>query len=301
VIGGIVGPGDLVIHDSLAHDSILGGIKLSGARRRPFPHNDWRALDDALRAVRGSFRRVLIAIEGVYSMDGDIPDLPRFIEVKKRHKALMLVDEAHSLGVLGARGAGVGELFGVDRRDVELWMGTMSKSLASCGGYIAGSAKLIELLKYTNSGFVYSVGMSPPNAASALAALRELVRRPELVSQLHARAKLFLELCRDRGIDTGMSGGSAVVPCIIGDSVRCMLVANSLAEVGINVQPIVYPAVEEHIARLRFFISAKHTEAQLRFTADTLADINATFNHTPVRHAKPPPAPRPNAAVEERP
>ena len=176
----------------------------------------------------------------------------------------------------------------------------MSKSLASCGGYIAGSAKLIELLKYTNSGFVYSVGMSPPNAASALAALRELVRRPELVAQLHARAKLFLELCRDRGIDTGMSNGSAVVPCIISDSVRCMLVANSLAEVGINVQPIVYPAVEEHVARLRFFISAKHTEAQLRFTADTRADIHATFNHTPVRHAKPRPAAM-LVPVEDRP
>jgi 7-keto-8-aminopelargonate synthetase-like enzyme len=284
VIGHIVGPGDLVIHDSLAHDSILGGIKLSGARRRPFPHNDWRALDEALHGVRGAFRRVLIAIEGVYSMDGDIPDLAGFIEVKKRHKALMLVDEAHSLGVLGARGAGIGELYDVDRRDVELWMGTMSKSLASCGGYIAGSAKMVEFLKYTNPGFVYSVGMSPPNAASALAALRELEKRPQLVAQLHARAKLFLELCRERGIDTGMSAGSAVVPCIIGDSTRCMLVANGLADAGINVQPIVYPAVEEHLSRLRFFISAKHTEAQLKFTADTLADIHNTFNHTRVQH-----------------
>src|SRR5262249_4491427 len=95
-----------------------------------------------------------------------------------------------------------------------------------------------------------------------------------------------LELCRARGIDTGLSAGSAVVPCIIGDSVRCMLVANALADAGINVQPIVYPAVEEHLARLRFFISARHTEAQLKFTADTLADVHATFNRTPVR-AKP--------------
>jgi 8-amino-7-oxononanoate synthase len=295
VIGTIVGPGDLVMHDSLAHDSILGGIKLSGARRRPFPHNDWRALDDALRAVRGGFRRVLIAIEGVYSMDGDIPDLPRFIEVKKRHKALMLVDEAHSLGVLGARGAGVGEHWSVKRSDVELWMGTMSKSLASCGGYIAGSRALVEYLKYSNPGFVYSVGISPPNAASALGALRELVARPELVKQLQARSALFLELCRARGIDTGMSAGSAVVPCIIGDSVRCMLVSQALAQARINVQPIVYPAVEEHLSRLRFFVSARHTEAQLRFTAETLADINATFNRTPTH--KPPHVAAPSSAV----
>src|SRR5262249_41370150 len=154
--------------------------------------------------VRGSFRRVLIAIEGVYSMDGDIPELSRFVEVKQRHNAIMLVDEAHSLGVLGATGRGVGELYGVERSSVELWMGTLSKSLASCGGYIAGSRALVELLKYTNPGFVYSVGISPPNAAAALAALRELSARPKLVATVQARSKLFLELCRARGIDTGL-------------------------------------------------------------------------------------------------
>ena len=234
---------------------------------------------------------MLIAIEGVYSMDGDIPDLARFVEVKQRHKALMLVDEAHSLGVLGARGAGIGELYGIDRRAVELWMGTMSKSLASCGGYIAGTRTLVEYLKYTTPGFVYSVGISPPNAAAALAALRELQKRPELVATLQARSKQFLELLRERGIDTGTSGGSAVVPCIIGDSVRCMLVANALSDAGINVQPIVYPAVEEHVSRLRFFLSARHTEAQLVTTADTLAQVHATFNRTPVRPKRPAPAP----------
>ncbi|HEX7700563.1 MAG TPA: aminotransferase class I/II-fold pyridoxal phosphate-dependent enzyme, partial [Kofleriaceae bacterium] len=280
LIGHLVGPGDLVLHDSLAHDSILGGIKLSGARRRPFPHNDWRALDAALDSMRGAFRRVLVAIEGVYSMDGDIPELPRFIEIKRRHKTLLMIDEAHSLGVLGARGAGIGEHFGVDRRDVDVWMGTLSKSLASCGGYLAGSHAMVEYEKYTNPGFVYSVGISPANAAAALAALRELQRRPELVQTLQARAAYFLALCRERGIDTGLSGGSAVVPCIVGDSVRCMLIAQALAQTGINVQPIIYPAVEEHLSRLRFFITARHTEAQLRYTADTLALISATFNRS---------------------
>jgi 8-amino-7-oxononanoate synthase len=271
VIGHVVRAGDLVVHDSLAHDSILQGVKLSGARRRPFPHNDWRALDELLANVRGSFNRVLIAIEGVYSMDGDIPDLPRFIEVKKKHKAMLLVDEAHSLGVLGKRGAGLGEHFGVDRNDVEMWMGTMSKTLASCGGYIAGSRALVEYLKYTTPGFVYSVGLPPSNAAAALASLRQLEAHPERVATLAARAKYFLALCKERGLDTGLAVGSAVVPCIVGSSTRCMRLAEALGKRGINVQPIIYPAVEDHLARLRFFMTCTHTEEQLRYTADVLA------------------------------
>lgn len=143
IIGHIVGPEDFVIHDSLAHDSILQGCKLSGAARRPFPHNDHAALDRLLSEIRHQYRRVLILIEGVYSQDGDIPDLPAIIAVKKKHKALMMIDEAHSIGVLGRSGGGSGEFFGIDRRDVELWSGTMSKALAGCGGYVAGSAELI--------------------------------------------------------------------------------------------------------------------------------------------------------------
>jgi len=109
---------------------------------------------------------VLIAIEGVFSMDGDIPDLPRFIEVKRRHKALLYVDEAHSIGTLGAHGGGIGDHFGTDAADVDIWMGTLSKSLASCGGYVAGSADLVRYLKYTAPGFIYSVGLPPPSAAA---------------------------------------------------------------------------------------------------------------------------------------
>jgi 8-amino-7-oxononanoate synthase len=272
VIGHMFGPQDLIVHDSLAHDSILAGIKLSGARRRPFPHNDYEALDQMLRQIRGGVRRVLIAVEGVYSMDGDIAPLDKMIEVKKRHNALMLVDEAHSLGVLGKTGAGVGEHFNVNRSDVELWMGTLSKSLASCGGYIAGSSALAQYLKYTNPGFVYSVGISPANAAAALAALRKMRAHPELITMLHERSRFFLELCRERGINTGMSDGSAVIPCIVGSSADCLRLSQALAARQINVQPILYPAVEEALTRLRFFVTARHSEAQLRMTADALAE-----------------------------
>jgi len=170
-IGHLLGPSDLILHDILAHNSIIQGAALSGATRRAFVHNDWQALDALLSDVRHSYRRVLIAIEGVYSMDGDFPELPRFVELREKHKTLLLVDEAHSLGTMGATGRGIGEHWSVERADVDLWMGTLSKSLASCGGYIAGSAELVEYLKYTAPGFVYSVGLSPPNAAAALAAL----------------------------------------------------------------------------------------------------------------------------------
>jgi 8-amino-7-oxononanoate synthase len=272
VIGHIMSAGDLIVHDTLAHDSIIQGAKLSGAKRRPFAHNDFAALDRLLTSIRHQYRRVLICIEGTYSMDGDIPDLPAFIEVKKKHKALLLVDEAHSAGVLGKTGRGVGEYFNVNRADVDLWMGTLSKSFASCGGYIAGSHALVEYLKYTTPGFVYSVGLSPPNCAAALASTKQLLQHPERVAKLQSNAKYFLELLKARGINTGMSKDSAVVPAIIGNSVLCLQLSDALKNRGINVQPILYPAVEEDMARLRFFISSLHKPEQLLKAADILKE-----------------------------
>ena len=271
-IGHLIGDGDLILHDSLAHDCILGGAKLSGAKRRPFPHNDWQNLEKQLQQLRPHYRRVLIAVEGVYSMDGDICPLPKFIELKKKYGALLLVDEAHSIGVLGETGRGVGEHFQVNRGDVDLWMGTMSKSMASCGGYVAGSKALVQYLKYTAPGFIFSVGISPANAAAALEALKQLRAHPEKVQRLHERARLFLKLAREKGIDTGYSEGSAVVPAILGNSLHALQVSDALKQRGINVQPILYPAVEETAARLRFFCTATHTEQQIRETIEVLAE-----------------------------
>jgi len=140
VIGHLMNTGDLILFDSYSHASIQDGCRLSGADVKPFPHNNWEALDTILGEQRKKYRQVLIVIEGVYSMDGDIPDLPRFVAVKKNHEALLMIDEAHSIGVLGRTGAGIGEYHAVDRQDVEIWMGTLSKSFASCGGYIADGA-----------------------------------------------------------------------------------------------------------------------------------------------------------------
>jgi 8-amino-7-oxononanoate synthase len=274
-LGHLVGARDLVVHDALAHDSIVQGAILSGATRRSFPHNDWQALDRLLASVRDRYERVVVAIEGVYSMDGDIPDLPRFIEVKDRHGAFLMVDEAHSLGVLGRSGRGVAEHFGVDPETVEIWMGTLSKSLASCGGYIAGAAPLVHYLKYSAPGFVFSVGISPPNAAAALAALQRLESEPVLVERLQARARLFLELALDRGLDTGRSEGFSVIPVIFGTSEAAVQASNRMLDRGFNVQPIVYPAVEEGLARLRFFLCADHTEEQIRAAVDAVAEVAA--------------------------
>jgi 8-amino-7-oxononanoate synthase len=277
-VGHLFGPGDLILHDALAHNSIIQGCILSGAHRRPFPHNNWRVVEKLLADLRGDYRRVLVAIEGVYSTDGDIPDLPRFIEVKKRHKAFLMVDEAHSAGVLGPRGRGIGEYFGVDPTDVDLWMGTLSKSFGSCGGYIAGCRAMVEYLKYTAPGFVYSVGISPANAAAALAAIRRLRDEPERVARLHERARLFLTLARSRGLNTGLSKDSPIVPVILGDSVHCLRLSRALFDRGINVQPILYPAVEERAARLRFFITANHTEEQIRHSIDVTAEAVERIN-----------------------
>ena len=272
VIGHLLGEGDLVIHDSLAHDSIMQGCKLSGATRRSFPHNDHAALDALLTSIRDQYRRVLIIIEGIYSQDGDIPDLPAFIDVKRKHHALLMIDEAHSIGVLGGTGGGIGEHFGVDRADVELWAGTMSKALAGCGGYIGGSADLIEFLKYTTPGFIFSGGMPPPIAAAALAAIRAMRSEPEHLRRLRERSALFLTLARDAGLDTGDSEGTPLIPCIVGSSVTALKLSNALLRRGVNANPILYPAVPEDKARLRFFVTSCHSEEQIRYAVKVFTE-----------------------------
>jgi 8-amino-7-oxononanoate synthase len=273
VIGSLFGPGDLIVHDSLAHNSIVQGAQLSGAKRLSFPHNDWQALDALLARVRHDYRRVLIAIEGLYSMDGDIPDLAQFVDIKRRHAALLMVDEAHSLGVLGERGKGVREHGGVASGDVDIWMGTLSKTLAGCGGFIAGTQALIDILRHLAPGFLYSVGLAPTLAAASLAALERLIAEPERVARLRARGRQFIDEARAAGLDTGKSAGYAVVPIISGSTLKAAQWANAMFAEGINVQPIFYPAVEEKAARLRFFICSTHEPEQISRTVAALRRI----------------------------
>jgi 8-amino-7-oxononanoate synthase len=270
-IGYLFGPRDLVLHDELIHNSTLQGIQLAGARRLPFPHNDLAALDSLLTQQRREFERVLIVVEGIYSMDGDFPDLPRLIEIKRRHKTFLMVDEAHSFGVMGATGLGLRQHFGIDGDAVDIWMGTLSKTLSGCGGYIAGTHALVEHLKFLAPGFLYSVGMPPPVAAASLAALKRMQAEPERVATLQARGALFLKLARAAGIDTGTSAGISVIPAIVGGSMRAAKLSEALFTRGINVQPILYPAVPEKLARLRFFMCSQHSEDDIRFAVSTLA------------------------------
>jgi 8-amino-7-oxononanoate synthase len=270
-IGHLFGPKDLIVHDALIHNSALVGSQLSGARRIPFAHNDWAALDQLLTQCRLQYERVLILVEGLYSMDGDIPDLPRFVDIKRRHRAFLMVDEAHSFGILGSRGLGIQEHFGLRGDDVDIWMGTLSKTLASCGGYIAGERALVEHLKCAAPGFLYSVGMPPPAAAAALAALRVLQAEPQRPKTLRVRGRQFLDMAREFGLDTGLSIGLSVIPAITHSSLKAVRLSEALFKRKINVQPIVYPAVQEGAARLRFFMSSEHTEAQIRTTVEALA------------------------------
>lgn len=271
-IGYLFGPRDLVVHDELIHNSVLQGIQLSGARRLSFAHNDWQALDRLLGEQRQHFERVLVVVEGIYSMDGDYPELPRFVELKHKHKVFLMVDEAHSLGVMGATGKGIREHFGLAGDDVDIWMGTLSKTLSSCGGYIAGSTALIEHLKFLAPGFLYSVGMPPAVTASALAALQLLAEDRERVAQVQARGELFLRLAREAGLDTATSTGLAVIPVITGSSFKAGRLSSALFERGINAQPILYPAVPEQSARVRFFVSCEHSEEQIRHTVAVVAE-----------------------------
>jgi 8-amino-7-oxononanoate synthase/acyl carrier protein len=294
-IGHLFGAGDLILHDALSHNSIIQGALLSGARRRPFGHNDWEELDSILEEVRTQYRRVLVVIEGVYSMDGDYPNLPQFIEVKKRHKAFLMVDEAHSIGTMGTHGRGISEHFGVDARDVDLWMGTLSKSFGSCGGYIAGCDEVVDFLKYTSPGFVYSVGMPPSNAAAALAALKLLEEEPERVAAVQDRSRLFLKTAREQGLNTGLSHDTPVIPVIVGNSMHALQLSHQLFERGINVQPILYPAVEESAARLRFFITATHSEEQVVSTVLAVAEELSRIDPAYLRNGR-----RPQTAAEKR-
>ncbi len=282
VIGHLVGRGDLILHDSLSHNSIVQGALASGAQRIAFPHNDMAELDRLLGASRGSVERALIVVEGHYSMDGDVPDLARLVAIARAHGAHLMVDEAHSLGVLGARGHGIFEHAGVDPRDVDIWMGTLSKTLSGCGGYIAGSAALIDYLKSSAPGFVYSVGLPPPLAAAGLESLRVMHAEPERVTQLQANGRLFLEAARACGLDTGPSIGAAIVPIMTGSSIVAARAADRLFDRGINVQPIIYPAVPEQAARLRFFLSSLHAPDQLTRVAHVVAEVLAQVRAEPV-------------------
>jgi 8-amino-7-oxononanoate synthase len=263
---------DLILYDDLSHNSLIVGVRLSGATAYAFKHNDAEALEALLQKHRPFHKRALIVAEGLYSMDGDVGDLPSLVALKEKYGAWLMIDEAHGLGVLGETGRGSAEHYGIDPNRVDIWMGTLSKALASCGGYIAGRQELIDILKYQAPGLVYSVGLSPPLTAAATRSLELLRAEPERVARLRSNGKLFLSLARAADMDTATSEGFAVVSVIVGDLVNAGRLADRMLARGINVLPIIYPAVPLKAARLRFFLTSEHTPTQIRETVRAMRE-----------------------------
>lgn len=271
-LGFMFGAKDAIFHDGLAHNSLVQGAALSGAARYSYAHNDCDSLEEMLKKYRSEHKYAIIVTEGLFSMDGNIPDLPRLIELKKKYDCMLMVDEAHSLGVLGKTGRGVTEHYGIDPREGDLWMSTLSKAMCGCGGFIAGRSEVIRFLKYGSPGFVFSVGMPPVIAAACSKALEIMLREPERVHKLQKISQFFLKYAKSKGLDTGAAQGYAVIPIIAGDSFVAGFLSQALFARGIYVMPVSFPAVREGTARIRFFISAAHTEDIVRKTLDAVAE-----------------------------
>jgi len=274
VLAYLLGRNDLLVHDAMMHNSGVAGGVQSGAKRLAFPHADYDALERVLATHRDRAQRAIILVEGAYSMDGDIADLPRLLDIKRRWGCWLMVDEAHSIGTLGRTGRGLAEHWGVEPAAVDIVMGTLSKSFGSCGGFIAGSEELVALLRtYAPGLLLYSTGISPANTAAALEALAVLQSEPERVERLQGNARRFCAAARERGLATGEARGLApIVPIVIGRDMRGMRVAARLFAEGVLAHPIIYPVVPRDAACIRFFITAMHEAEQMTRALDIIAE-----------------------------
>jgi 8-amino-7-oxononanoate synthase len=268
---------DLVMHDDLSHNSMINGVRLSCAKRLSFHHNDPDHLDSMLKLHRNTAEVCLVMLEGVYSMDGDIVRLPELLKVARRHNCDVYIDEAHSFGVLGATGRGVLEHYSIAHESDIVLMNTVSKALASVGGYVACDKPLLDAVRYQASGAsLYCAPMPPAQAATTLAAIRTLKATPELPARARNNAKLFLDELTRYGLNTGLSSGSAVVPVLTGSSARAVKLSSMLRKRDIIAYAVFYPVVPDHMARVRFFVSAAHREEDLKETAAIVAECAKT-------------------------
>ncbi len=284
-VGNFCGKNDLILYDALAHNSIEQGCKLSDATSRPFPHSDPKALETILKSQRAYYEKVLIVIEGAYSMDGDIAPVPEFVRIKKEYGCFLMVDEAHSACVIGKTGGGVDEYFGLDGNDIDIKYGTLSKGLGTCGGYLAGKKCLIDYLRYNMPGFVFSVGISPALAAGSLAAIRTLRAHPEIMEHLRTAIRSFAESARRRHLDICLAGETAVLPVLVGKDEDAWLLSNELKKRGVSVPPAMYPAVPKGKARLRFCVISEHKPEQIEKALDILEATAREFGiELPRRH-----------------
>ena len=288
-IGTILEPGDTVICDSGDHASILDGCRLSGARLRPFRHNRMDKLETMLERAAQDGGGVLVVVDGVFSMEGDVCDLPTIVELCKRYGARLMVDEAHGVGVLGARGAGACELFGLED-EVDLRMGTFSKSLASCGGFIAGPAEVVEYLRISSRSFIFSASGVPASVGAALAALRVIRSEgPQLFERVLANAEYLREGLRELGLRViepgalpdGTVATTPVVPVVVGDDWQAVLLWKALFDAGVYTNVAIHPAVPPGGALLRTSLMATHESEHLDAALGTFARLLADFPDLP--------------------
>lgn len=261
IITSLCGPGDLVIMDKLDHASIVDGCLLSGAKWRTYRHNDTAHLESILERAAGKYSTIMVVADSVFSMDGDIMDLPAIKELCVHYGARLMVDEAHSIGALGATGHGIEEHFDMYGA-IDIKMGTLSKSIPGVGGYCAGDAALINYMKHSSRPFIFSAALPPAQCAAAIEAFNVIEREPWRLEQLHAVQSQYARGLKAQGWDT-METGTCIVPVLIGDEAKTMDLTRMLFDRGVFVCPIVHPAVPRGTERLRTCLMATHTQEDL--------------------------------------
>ena len=262
----LFGPGDRVLADALAHRSLLDACLLAHVPVQRFRHNDVAALERELRdGVAG--QRTLIVVEGVYSMEGDVCPLPDVVELRNRYGAFLLVDEAHSLGVLGATGRGAHEHWGLPPDCVDIWTGSLSKAMASSGGFIAGSRALITFLQHEAAPFIFSAALSPAAAGAVRAALQVLTAEPERLRRMSGNAAALRRGLRRVGYRVG-DGPAPIVPVVVGEDLEAYILSRRLLDHGVLATAVVHPAVPRRAARLRLCATAAQTEADILAAVD---------------------------------
>ncbi len=272
-ISALLGRNDVVISDKINHASIVDGCILSRAQFLRFEHNDMAALEKTLAEAPKTGTK-LVVVDAVFSMDGDIIKLPEVIRLCRKFKALLMVDEAHSLGVLGKRGHGIEEHFGIDPKEglIDIKMGTLSKTIPSIGGYIAGATKLINYLRHSIRPFIFSASLPPASAAAARAAFEVIEDEPWRVEKLHKNTDYFLKTLHARGFDT-LQSQTAIVPIVIGDEARALEMTRLARNEGIFIVPILPPAVPPNTTRIRATVTAGHSLQEIDRAINTFEKI----------------------------
>ena len=270
IITGLTGPGDLILMDKLDHASIVDGALLSGAKWRTYRHNDMEHLQTLLAKAQGEHKTVLVVADSVFSMDGDIMDLPRTKALCERYGARLMVDEAHSIGSLGATGHGIEEHFDMVG-SIDLKMGTLSKSIPSVGGYLAGDSDLIDYQRHMSRPFIFSAALPPASTAAALEAFNVIEDEPWRVTELHRIQDIYTCGLKSQGWDT-IDSSTCVVPVLVGDEAKTMDLTRMLFDRGVFVCPIVHPAVPKGSDRLRTCLMATHTDDDIALVLDAFAE-----------------------------